>query len=401
MRRQPCLRMHHPEKVWPLLKHSPDPRVRSYLIHRLGPAGAEAGAILKRLESESDITIRRALILSLGECGEKELSLENRQAMLPKLQAMYRSATDPGVHAASEWLLRTWKQEAWLRRVNEEWAKDNRQREKRLDAINQTLASDPTRAPLQWYVNGQGQTLVVIPGPVEFVMGSPPTEAGRQDHEIQHKQRIGRTFALAAKPVTVEQFRQFEKGYLPPPVATGTAEFPVVGISWYMAATYCNWLSKEEGVPEAQWCYAIQGDKIDLRSNYLSRTGYRLPTEAEMEYATRAGAETSGYYGETEELLAKYAWYNKSSKAKSWPVGSLKPNDLGLFDVQGNVFTWCQESFKPYPSMKGDRAARGPGGRAHGQQWSRPCVTWRLVRRSSLVRAVRQPYQQRAKLPGF
>jgi formylglycine-generating enzyme required for sulfatase activity len=68
-----------------------------------------------------------------------------------------------------------------------------------------------------------------------------------------------------------------------------------------------------------------------------------------MEYATRAGALTSRYYGETEELLSKYAWYNKNSQERTWPVGSLKPNDLGLFDVQGNVFTWCQESFKRYP----------------------------------------------------
>ena len=80
------LRMHKPAKVWPLLKHSPDPRVRSYLIHRLGPLRADAATILKRLDSESDITIRRALILSLGEYGEKELSLENRQALLPRLQ---------------------------------------------------------------------------------------------------------------------------------------------------------------------------------------------------------------------------------------------------------------------------------------------------------------------------
>jgi formylglycine-generating enzyme required for sulfatase activity len=89
----------------------------------------------------------------------------------------------------------------------------------------------------------------------------------------------------------------------------------------------------------------------------LSLSGYRLPTEAEVEYATRAGAVTSGYYGETDELLAKYAWYNKSSKGKSQPVGILKPNDFGLFDVQGNVFIWCQESFKPYPSVKGDQPA--------------------------------------------
>ena len=78
-----------------------------------------------------------------------------------------------------------------------------------------------------------------------------------------------------------------------------------------------------------------------LARNYLQRQGYRLPTEAEMEYATRAGAVTARYYGETAELLPKYAWYNKNAQEKTWPVGSLKPNDLGLFDAQGNVWTWC------------------------------------------------------------
>ena len=91
-----------------------------------------------------------------------------------------------------------------------------------------------------------------------------------------------------------------------------------------------------------------------LKANYLSLTGYRLPTEAEMEYATRAGALTSRYYGETEELLPKYAWYTKNSQEKTWPVGSLKPNDLGLFDMQGNVFTWCQERYESYPQGKGE-----------------------------------------------
>src|SRR5437660_6147208 len=74
-----------------------------------------------------------------------------------------------------------------------------------------------------------------------------------------------------------------------------------------------------------------------------------------MEYATRAGAVTSRYYGETEELLPKYAWYQKNSQERTWPVGSLKPNDLGLFDVQGNVYTWCQESYKAYP--QGEKAS--------------------------------------------
>jgi formylglycine-generating enzyme required for sulfatase activity len=92
-----------------------------------------------------------------------------------------------------------------------------------------------------------------------------------------------------------------------------------------------------------------------LRKNYLSLTGYRLPTEAEMEYATRAGALTSRYHGETEELLPKYAWYSKNSQARTWPVGSLKPNDLGLFDAQGNVYTWCQERYLYYPQNQAEK----------------------------------------------
>jgi serine/threonine protein kinase/formylglycine-generating enzyme required for sulfatase activity len=351
------LRMHKPAKVWPLLKHSPDPRVRSYLINRLGPLRADAEAILTQLDREPDITIRRALVLSLGEYGENELALANRKEVLPRLQMMHRTATDPGLHSAIEWLLRTWKQEEWLKQVNEEWAKDQKQREQRLNGIKQTLAKDNDKTPPQWYITGQGQLMVVIPGPVEFVMGSPPTEAGRHDDEVQHKKRISRTFAIAAKPVTVEQFRQFEKGYIPPAGNTSAADFPVVGISWYMAAKYCNWLSKEEAIPEDQWCYEISGDEIKLKSSYLSLTGYRLPTESEIEYATRASAATSGYYGETDELLPKYAWYNKNSKERTWPVGTLKPNDLGLFDVQGNVFTWCQESLKPYLAVRGEESA--------------------------------------------
>ena len=64
-----------------------------------------------------------------------------------------------------------------------------------------------------------------------------------------------------------------------------------------------------------------------LKANYLSLTGYRLPTEAEMEYATRAGALTSRYFGETEDLLAKYAWYFMNSRKRTWPVSGLKPNN--------------------------------------------------------------------------
>jgi formylglycine-generating enzyme required for sulfatase activity len=210
--------------------------------------------------------------------------------------------------------------------------------------------------------------MVVIPGPLEFVMGSPPTEAGHESRENQHKKRIGRTFALAARSVTLAEFQRFDRGYVGETRQwSPTGDCPVLGISWFHAAAYCNWLSKQEGLPESEWCYgplrdakampALAADPeykvgMKLAANYLKRSGYRLPTETEMEFATRAGSVTSRFYGETEELLPNYAWYNKNGRDRTWPAGSKKPNDLGLFDVQGNVFTWCQERFQAYPNSK-------------------------------------------------
>lgn len=213
--------------------------------------------------------------------------------------------------------------------------------------------------------------------------------------------RIGRTFVLAAKPVTVREFRQFLKENKENKLETWFEQndyaasrmkryapdddCPAILVDWYMAAAYCNWLSQQDGIPEDQWCYETNAETLPrqkvsvfvsllvplhplaraastgyffslmdqqpqasaLKKGYLSLRGYRLPTEAEMEYATRAGTVTARYYGETDELLPKYAWYNKNGQEKTWPVGSLKPNDLGLFDAQGNVWTWCQD--KGYP----------------------------------------------------
>ncbi len=338
------LKLNQPARVWPLLQHQPDPQLRSYLVNRMGPLGADVAAVVKRLEEEPDLTIRRALILSLGEFSEEAWPPGGRDVLVQKMQQLYQTAEDPGLHAATEWLLRHWKQEPWLKQTDEQWARDREGQQKRLAGLKPGLP--------QWYVNGQGQTMVAIPGPVEFVMGSPATEDQRDGGESQHRVRIGRTFAIAAKSVTKEQFLRFLPKFshnqfhrYPDPTC------PVGGVIWYEAAAYCNWLSKEEVIPDNQWCYETnaRGQVVKLKENYLSLTGYRLPTEAEWEYACRAGAITSRYYGEAEELLGKYAWYFHNSGERTWPVGSKKPNDLGLFDMHGNVYTWSQEKYKLYP----------------------------------------------------
>ena len=123
-----------------------------------------------------------------------------------------------------------------------------------------------------------------------------------------------------------------------------------MGPAWYDAAAYCNWLSRQEGLEE---CYAPNSRRgvcggMKCLDGFLDRSGYRLPTEAEWEYACRAGAVTSRYYGGSVALLKDYAWYDQNSGTRAWPCGQLQPNDLGLFDMLGNVYEWCQDQYEDY-----------------------------------------------------
>ena len=282
-----------------------------------------------------ETSVRRALILALGTYGADTFSPGDRQPLIPKLLDLYRNDPDAGIHGSAEWALRQWKQDDTL------------------EAAQAELSQLKDPGERRWFVNSRRQTFAKIEGPVEFRMGSPMNDPDRRDNETPDRRVISHRFAIATKEVTVEQYQEFVKAnpgvdhaqsdrYSPDPKG------PMNHVSWYHAAAYCNWLSQQEGLPKDQWCYLPNEQRrydkgMKIPADFLQRKGYRLPTEVEWEYASRAGAMTSRHYGLSVDLLEQYARYQANSHNHAWPCGSLMPNDLGLFDTLGNVYEWCQE----------------------------------------------------------
>ena len=253
------VRLGQANDVWPKLQHRPDPRLRSFLVNWLAPLGVDPRTIadeLARIDQNAkptmtqgqqamdailfhpETSIRRALILALGTYGSESLSPGERQPLIDKLLSLYQTDPDAGIHGAAEWTLRRWGQQDRLKERDDELTKVKEWGERR------------------WHVNGQGQTFAVIDGPVEFDMGSPPTEPERFDNELLHKRVIPRRFAIATKGVTVEQYRRFQQVS---PDDNDAAESdlkryspddsgPMIVVTWYRAAAYCNWLSEQERI---------------------------------------------------------------------------------------------------------------------------------------------------------
>jgi formylglycine-generating enzyme required for sulfatase activity len=203
--------------------------------------------------------------------------------------------------------------------------------------------------------NSLGMKLVVIPAG-KFLMGSPVTEKERDPGEVQHEVEITRPFYMGAYEVTQAQY---EKVW-PKPGAGGRARFgpgsgggpdhPMENIFWHRAVEFCNRLSARPEEREA-------------------KRRYRLPTEAEWEYACRAGTTTPFHYGESlSSALANFNGnfpYGGAAKGpylrKTAKVGSYKPNAWGLYDMHGNVAEWCSDYYDPNYYKNSPRAdPKGP-----------------------------------------
>ena len=188
--------------------------------------------------------------------------------------------------------------------------------------------------------------MVAIPGDT-FVMGSRPGENGRRPDEGPRHAVTVRPFWMGKLEVTWDEFDLYCKGRPPgqwqnevalakdpdavtrpsPPYVDetwgfGREGYPVVGISHHAAMEYCHWLSKKTG------------------------KAYRLPTEAEWEWACRAGSSGAYFFGDDSRKLAEYAWFAGNSEESTHPVGKKKANPWGLHDIYGNVAEWCLDHYQ-------------------------------------------------------
>jgi len=174
--------------------------------------------------------------------------------------------------------------------------------------------------------------LVYIP-PGEFMMGMRGLS--------QHKVRITKGFYMGAYEVTQAQWQEV--------MATNPSHYkgvdlPVDTVSWEDATEFCRKLSQKEGKT------------------------YRLPTDAEWEYACRAGTTTDYYFGDGYSQVSHYAWYGGNSGHKSHPVGKKKPNGFGLYDMTGNVWEWCSDWYdEGYYSQSPVDDPKGPSTGSSGQ----------------------------------
>ena len=165
--------------------------------------------------------------------------------------------------------------------------------------------------------------MVVVPAG-EFTMGSPEDD-GRDDEHPRHKVAIAQAFAVSVFEITFDQWDACVAhrgcGYEGKNESWGRGLQPMVRVSWNDANAYVTWLSRQTGAT------------------------YRLLTEAEWEYAARAGSTTRYAFGDDVAKLGEYGWYTANSSGRPQPVGGKKPNGFGLYDMTGNVWEWVQDCY--------------------------------------------------------
>lgn len=248
---------------------------------------------------------------------------------------------------------------------------------------------------------GLGNTLVLIDPSVEtqnpFTMGASRRDPGRRANEVEHPVELRRAFYIASTETTNAQFRQYEASHdsgLIESYSLDRDQQPVAGISWQQAASFCNWLSRREGLPP--FYRENQGIIIGFNPGSI---GYRLPSEAEWAFAARVEGDTLRRFAWGDDLPPSAVVTNVADNTSalvtgrilngytdqfvvSAPVGSFPPNHRGLHDMGGNVAEWVHDGYQ-IPSANAELSI-DPLGSQRGDNYTIRGGSWALSRLSEL-----------------
>jgi len=173
---------------------------------------------------------------------------------------------------------------------------------------------------------------------------------GLIDERPVHEVTITHDFYIGKYEVRFSEFDVFceATGRIPPSdEGWGRGDLPVMNITWWDAVEFCNWLSEREGLPQA---YDDDGRLLDATGKVTDKVervpGFRLPTEAEWEYAARGGNKSEGHKYAGSDDVDEVAWYCENSGIKTHEVGKKAPNELGIHDMSGNIWEWCSDWYE-------------------------------------------------------
>ncbi len=206
---------------------------------------------------------------------------------------------------------------------------------------------------------GQAEQMVRV-NRGSFQMGNVSNDKeGDSDEKPVHAVTFTYDFWIGKTEVTFEEYDAFcveAEKRKPSDSGWGRGNRPVINVSWWDAIAYCNWLSKKEGIPVA---YQEKGEREEgslldrdgtVTTDIAKAEGYRLPTESEWEFSARGGQNSKGFKYSGSNDPNEVTWYNVNSRGKTQPVGQKKPNELGLYDMSGNVWEWCHDWYCSYAS---------------------------------------------------
>jgi len=200
---------------------------------------------------------------------------------------------------------------------------------------------------------GNRSTVLVNGG--TFLMGDTWGDGNNLEKPV-HEVDFEYSYYMGKFEVSFEEYDAFceaTRRVKPDDLGWGRDNRPVINVTWWDAIDYCNWLSEEEELPKAYDNLGKLLDKHgDITSDPSKVVGYRLPTEAEWEYAARGGEVSEGYRYSGSNYLDEVAWYDRNSGLMTQEVGTKAPNELGLYDMTGNVMEWCSEWWYDYAEAK-------------------------------------------------